>query len=297
MKQPSRSEVEAGRCGPKSEVQRTDPLSAFERIKDASVPTREKLSAAVQAEQDAEMEATNREISAKVRREDHARLKAKADELREKAEAEAFGARFHREILKAMESGFSAYVLAACAMKACTPYPLGYVPTMTEAQVGETLRDAVPPKVQAFRNLARDKGPTFIPKLCDCAMSNLPHMHLDPPEKPEPAPPAESAGEHRLVDAMEMAFAQRLSAILDPSGRTGFGGPGLENALREVHRRLNDKPGPVVSAIRDAALEEAAKACEAMTDHPIEASAEAEAIRALKSKPAPQPSGNPGEFE
>lgn len=265
--------------------------------------------------------------------------RAKADELREKAEAEAFGARFHRLLLAAMKRGSTNVVdmlgaaMEAAGVESWLPklseqphefrreyqcHPPGYVPTMTDAQAGETLRDAGPPKVHAFRNLVTDAGKAeafmtdnprekwpVVVKAQTLAGARRALDNLGRAEKSEPAPPAYSVEERTWRKGVEVALAAALNTEPDD----------LEDLLREVARR--SQPGPVVSAIRNAALEDVAGVAKKMAERNLQAMATAETdgmrtayssraaafsemeaeCRALKSKPAPQPSGNPGEFE
>lgn len=91
----------------------------------------------------------------------------------------------------------------------------------------------------------------------------------------------------------------RLLAILFPgSARPNLD---LEGCLRDVDRLVRWTHGQKQD-VRDAALEEAAATAASLIDerdsHAVCARADtiAKRIRALKSKPAPQPSENPGEF-
>lgn len=305
----------------------------YERIQDASTETREKLAAAVQAEQDAAIEVTNKDSSAKFRREEHARLKAKADELREKVEAEAFGACFHRLLLAAMKRGSTNVVdILDSAMWAAG---VGSVNRDTGAVSGPcTVNCSDPRGIHAVAGVmggtANPHDLTGINTVVRGVYAGDPMVEAMKGRKPcpesEPAPPAYSVAERRV----RADVAAKLSAILCPSGRTGFGEPGLEDALREVERRLGESSARSKEAaaniatltaecraqLRDAALEEAARVCESRAKSNADLSrrmsgalreaydcfrkegeAAAEDIRALKSKPAPQPSGNPGEFE
>lgn len=76
-----------------------DEVSArFERTRGASLQTLEQLAAENQGELYAKGDLDE---AAK----EHARCKAEADQLREKAEVEAFGHRFHAKLLAAMKAG------------------------------------------------------------------------------------------------------------------------------------------------------------------------------------------------
>ena len=365
--------------------EKTDAVERFERMKDASGETLKKLGDAIQAEEEAAAAMRGAAQSVEWKVSGHARLKAEADALREKAEAEAFGARFHRLVLAAMKRGSTNVVdMLGAAMEAagvgsvnrytgvvsgpCTvncsdprgihavagvmggtanPHDLTGINTVVRGE----------PTVHEFRRgnaTIRVKEPPD-PVLCTCYQHSEPHIHVQADavpvekwsayakelaaragvsrvvvdradamkdakvvpghEKSEPAPPAADPG----ADATgwrngQMDAAHHLARILKMP-RPLPEGWNLSAALSEVYKRLNDKPGPVVSAIRDAALEEAARVCEsrAKSNADIarrmsgalreaydffrkEDEAAAEEIRALKSKPAPQPSGNPGEL-
>lgn len=318
-------------------------LEEFRRIiRDAHAETLKDLSAAIASETDA------REVA--------------VEQFREKAEAEAFGARFHRLLLAAMKSGSTNVVDmlgaamdaagvgapcpetnvagARCRMKKHQglhdfgpgpgePEPDDYVPqfaTREEAEQGMRDLSGLNSVVRGedalksgenLRAFAKGIPPAPAPVIFNCAERAEPHIHVSFSEKSEPAPPAKKEG-HTFCSGLgrELAarqderakLADRLATILPPGQRPSTWG--LDDALEEVERRLNEKPGPVVSAIRDAALEEAAAkgdlyASRYDADHAYpEGRAHskagrtiAEGIRALKSKPAPQPSGNPGEFE
>lgn len=76
-------------------------------------------------------EASNREFAAKMARDVHEKAKARADELRTKAEVEAFGHRFHAKLLAAMKRGSTNVVdmlgaaMEAAGVGATRPAPPG----------------------------------------------------------------------------------------------------------------------------------------------------------------------------
>lgn len=204
MKQPSKSEVEAGRCGPvSSNEKKLEQL----RADGASTDTMDRL---VRAEDNLRRATERRESSAAELNDAWTR----ADELREKAEAEAFGACFHRLLLQQMQRGdFHAQSVVACAASAAG------IPT---------------------------------PTLCTCPEHSEPHIHVSFSEKSEPAPPTQEKG-HTFCTGLcrELAarqderakVADRLGRILYPNSTADV--PDLETQLREVDKRLNRTPPPL----------------------------------------------------
>lgn len=257
--------------------------------------------------------------------------KTEEDEAREKSEAETFGVRFHRLLLKAVKQPtMRRDFVAACAFEAaglslaeeepddeCPPQfatreeaakamaDLSGLNSVVRGEPKESLKSAgglptkdgisfMPPEMKLRPHVGgctKDKdhpGACWVPVPKDIAARDRDRARdtqaakMGAPEKPADPSAANSAEERRV----RAEVAAKLSAILDPSGRTGFGEPGLEDALREVARRLSDKPGPVASAIRDAALEDAAIAATDMLASTAPHLDIPDAIRALKSKTA-----------
>lgn len=279
-----------------------DEVSArFERTRGAILQALEQLAAANQGELYAKGDLDE---AAK----EHARCKAEADQLREKAEVEAFGHRFHAKLLAAMKSGSTNVVdMLGAAMEAAGILgPNGstvakecddYVPQMSREEAAQEMRKlsglnrvvrGVPPKVHRFQNLAAKKIA-------------------------EPAPSALSVEERKWRKGVELALSAALGTEPDD----------LEDLLREVNRRLWRQAVPlgdaqvlVESKARDAALEEADRAgmslrqygtvadrydseglkAAARTGWNAGANEVLAAIRALKSKPAPPSSASYGDF-
>lgn len=324
------------------------PTNLLEEIEEASAETKAAMFKAIDAATRARHGLESADFKQKECREQHAKLEAEANRMRdvarleaarvrEKAEVEAFGHRFHAKLLAAMKAGDHnvLHVLGAAmeaagilgpngstVAKECegprglhdmarvmggtvNPHDLtglnsvvrgqraaDYVPTMTE-RMNEVVRDAA-------------KGPTMTEQQAGETLVGVgfTRTHVTVEKRPEkiaePDPSALSVEERKWRKGVELALSAALGTEPDD----------LEDLIREVNRRLWRQAVPlgdaqvlVESKARDAALEEAARVLDAVAEESGFASEAtsgsrycATRIRALKSKPAPQPSGNPGEL-
>lgn len=243
-----------------------DEVSArFERTRGASLQTLEQLAAENQGELYAKGDLDE---AAK----EHARCKAEADQLREKAEVEAFGHRFHAKLLAAMKSGSTNVVdMLGAAMEAAGILgPNGstvakecddYVPQMSREEAAQEMRKlsglnhvvrGVPPKVHRFQNLAAKKIA-------------------------EPAPPTMDLKLGGAAQALVEKTRQDIrDAALEEADRAGM-------SLRQY--------GTVADRYDSEGLKAAAR-----TGWNAGANEVLAAIRALKSKPAPPSSASYGDF-
>lgn len=294
MKYPSKEEVASGRCGTVSE---DSQVLEFRRlIRGANLEMLKSLTDAIAAE---------------------SRARHLGDvEAREKAEAEAFGARFHRLLLAAMKRGSTNVVdILDSAMWAAG---VGSVNRDTGAVSGPCTVNCSDPR--GIHAVAGVMGGTANPHDLSGLNSvvrgepkvvtteersewsgrhrRVTRLDQSAPEKSEPAPPAYSVEERRV----RADVAAKLANIMESTGFFPSANVTLEDCLAHVER-LSHWTRQTEARVRDAALEEAAKLAdtEAARIGPAEVTGEAvlcvvRAIRALKSKPAPQPSENPGDL-
>lgn len=161
---------------------------------------------------------------------------AHADELRTRAEVEAFAHRFHAKLLQAMKSGSTNVVdMIGAAMEA--------------AGVGGSR----PSQSDYCMKCERPKN-SFAHAEC-MGRSDVKDSHEKIADPPAHVLFLEERG--RWVKAMDAAFAQSLNAMLCPDASQRTELP-LEEALREVHRCLSGIPSGSAIALIESKARDAA---------------------------------------
>lgn len=283
----------------------------------ASTETVQRLRKALEDAQSAENVASVNAGAARSTSERHAKLKASADRLREKAEAEAFGARFNRNLLAAMKSGSTNVVdMLGAAMDAAG---VGHVDRVTGVVSN------APRGLDVVAAEAELQSPGDFPiiikartiRAAERALDNLKRdiAAREAPEKiAEPAPPAYSVEERKV----RAGIARRFGPLLWPTWSQMSPLPEPEAVFNAVEVRIAAQAlvEKTRQDIRDAALEEADRAgmslrqygtvadrydseglkAAARTGWNAGANEVLAAIRALKSKPAPPSSASYGDF-
>lgn len=292
------------------------PTNLLEEIEEASAETKAAMFKAIDAATRARHGLESADFKQKECREQHAKLEAEANRMRdvarleaarvrEKAEVEAFGHRFHAKLLAAMKAGSTNVVdMLGASMEAAG---VGATrPTMPEREVGERLRDVygggaavesvfasprdvefpgmktgpapgkplavplvVPGGWEADVDDSRDFAVVIKGRTVAHVERALDQLKRDIAAREAPAKIAEPAPSALSVEERKW----RKGVELALSAALGTEPDDLEDLLREVNRRLWRQAVPlgdaqvlVESKARDAALEEAARVLDAVAE-------------------------------